>query len=127
MRQLLFDAGALVGLERDDRDAWGLLRRDLLAGMVPVVPGVVLAQVWRGGGRQARLGQALRYVRELPVQPAECRAAGVLCRQTGTADVVDALVVVLADRLHCDIVTSDPGDIGPLVAAAGSRSRVLAL
>lgn len=124
---LLLDAGGLIALERGDRRLWGTLaglRRDRV---LAVAPGVVVAQVWRGGHRQAGLARALRLVDELPVTTAACRSAGELCGQAGTSDVVDALVVVLALQLGCDIVTSDPADIGQLVAAAGSRSRVLAL
>lgn len=127
MTDLLLDAGALVAVERGNREVWSVVRRSTDSGRFPVVPGVVVAQVWRGGARQARLAQALAYVVELPAQPPECRDAGVLCGRTGTSDIVDALVVVLAEQLGRDIVTSDPADIGRLVDAAGSRSRVLAL
>ncbi len=127
MTDLLLDAGALVAVERGNREVWSVVRRSTDSGRFPVVPGVVVAQVWRGGARQARLAQALAYVVELPAQPQECRDAGVLCGRTGTSDIVDALVVVLAEQLGRDIVTSDPADIGRLVDAAGSRSRVLAL
>jgi len=124
---LLLDAGVLVAVERGNRELSSVVRRSTDSGRFPVVPGVVVAQVWRGGARQARLAQALADVVELPVQRPECRDAGVLCGRTGTSDIVDALVVVPAGQLGRDIVTSDPADIGRLVDAAGSRSRVLAL
>lgn len=127
MTDLLLDAGALVAVERGSREVWAAVRRSTETGRFPVVPGVVVAQVWRGGARQARLAQALGYLVELPALPQECRDAGVLCGRAGTSDIVDALVVVLADGLGRDIVTSQPEEIGRLVEAAGSGVRVLAL
>lgn len=124
---LLLDAGGLIALERGDRRLWSTLTGLEREGVLAAAPGVVVAQVWRGGSSQARLSRALRLVDELPLSTSACRSAGELCGRAGTADVVDALVVVLADRLGRDIVTGDPDDIGRLVAAASSRSRVLAL
>ena len=59
MTGLCLDAGALIAVER--RSRWvdptlRLARRD--AAMVHVIP-EVLAQVWRGGPRQARLAAFL--------------------------------------------------------------------
>ncbi len=43
------DAGAFVAVERGDRDVVALIKRERLAGRVPVSHGGVVAQVWRGG------------------------------------------------------------------------------
>src|SRR5207248_1440170 len=57
---LVLDAGALVALERSDRDVIALVKRELLAGRVPATHGGVVGQVWRGGtGRQANLARVL--------------------------------------------------------------------
>ncbi len=39
------------------------------------------------------------------------RSCGELCGATGTSDVIDASVVVLARERHDIIVTSDPDDL----------------
>jgi hypothetical protein len=41
----------------------------------------------------------------------DAKAAGVLCGLSGTADVVDASVVLLARRHKAVVITSDPDDI----------------
>ena len=52
---IVFDAGALVALDRNDRAVWVRLREAAQAGMVVLVPLGAFAQAWRGGSRQARL------------------------------------------------------------------------
>jgi uncharacterized protein YaiI (UPF0178 family) len=54
------------------------------------------------------------------------KRAGELLAVTGTSDVVDALLVGLA-RDRDVILTSDPDDIEPLVAAARIRATVFAI
>lgn len=86
---------------------------------------MVIAQVWRDPtGRQARLARLLASVDVRPVDDELARQAGVLLGRTGTADPIDALVVLAAepgDR----ILTSDPDDIERLAAAARSRAAVI--
>ena len=47
------------------------------------------------------------------------RAAGTLCGQAGTSDVVDASVVVLAHAMVAPVVMGDAGDLNALASAAG--------
>lgn len=56
-----------------------------------------------------------------PVGLDSSKAAGVLCGRSGTADVVDATVVVMAAALRAIIWTSDPRDIGALTGQAGAK------
>src|SRR5262249_40137025 len=49
------------------------------------------------------------------------RAAGTLCGQAGTPDVIDAMVVVLAAQLDAAVVTSDPDDLADLSLALGHK------
>jgi hypothetical protein len=121
---LICDAGAFVALERNDRAMWRRLKAELLAGRPPVSHGGVVAQVWRGGGRQAMLARALAGVEVAAIDEDLGRRAGVLLGRARVRDAIDAAVVALAtddDR----IVTSDPGDIQALVAAAGVHADVV--
>jgi len=108
-RPLILDAGALVAFERADLRLVRLLE---LAGTVHVPAGVV-GQVWRNPARQVRLARLLAteevVVRDLDVDSA--KAAGHLCGATGTADVIDASVVLLAREHRGLVVSSDPDDI----------------
>jgi hypothetical protein len=112
---LVLDAGALIGIDRDDRRVAGLIElgRRSGAGLVTTAP--VVGQVWRGSGRQARLARVLAMIDVRAAHVAEARAAGELLAANGTADVVDALLALLpvpGDQL----LTSDPNDLRLLVA-----------
>ena len=57
MSGLVYDAGALVAADRNNRRMWALHRRALERGIVPQVPATVLIQTWRSS-RQAHLGSS---------------------------------------------------------------------
>jgi hypothetical protein len=46
--ELVYDAGALIGAERNSVDLLALHDAALRAGVLPMVPAAVLGQVWRG-------------------------------------------------------------------------------
>ena len=81
-----------------------------------LVPAGVLAQAWRGGAQQGHLARFLKasVVEVLPLSDARARAAGVLCGLSGTSDIVDASVVILARKHRCAVVTGDPADLRAL-------------
>jgi predicted nucleic acid-binding protein len=108
-RPVVLDTGALIAIERSDRRVIRLLE---LAEEVHV-PAAVVAQAWRNPARQVRL------VRVLAAEPVhvhaldheEAKAVGHLCGASGTSDVVDASVVLLARRVGAVTVSSDPDDL----------------
>jgi hypothetical protein len=77
-----------------------------------------VGQVWRDGRVQARLARLLRSrVAEIvPLDFETARAAGQLCGATGTADVIDAVVVLCAHKRGHGVATSDPRDLSRLDA-----------
>jgi hypothetical protein len=110
------DAGALIALERDDREVFLLLHEVRRAEGEIVVPAGVVAQAWRGGRKQTRIAQLLA-ADEVEIEVLDdfrARAAGQLCGVTGTNDVVDASVVLAARSRSHPILTSDPDDLGRL-------------
>jgi hypothetical protein len=54
-----------------------------------------------------------------PQDESLARAAGKLCAQAGTSDVVDASVVVLAYVMAAPVVTGDAADLRALGDATG--------
>lgn len=126
MSALILDAGALVAVDRDDRSMIARLRASQQHAVELRTSAMVIAQVWRDRhGRQVNLARLLQAVDVRAVSQWDGRDAGVLQAAAGTADAIDATVVLLAapgDR----ILTSDPGDITRLAAAADNRAVVIA-
>jgi hypothetical protein len=118
MSALVLDAGAFVAVERGDRAMVARLRVAQRAGLELRSTGVVVTQVWRDpAGRQANLARLLKSVDVKAVDQRLGREGGILLGRAGTEDAVDASVVaVSATGDH--ILTSDAGDIRPLVAAS---------
>ncbi|MCC6897380.1 MAG: hypothetical protein IT377_00320 [Polyangiaceae bacterium] len=122
---LLLDAGALIAVERDDRDVVALIKSELRAGRTPRTHGGIVGQVWRGGsGRQARLARLLPGVEIVALDAALGRRSGLLLKSSGSTDVIDAALVALAGDGD-DILTSDLGDIQPLAVAAGVHVELI--
>ena len=128
MTTFVLDTGALIALDRGDRQIWTDLFSAHGAAAVQVPTGAI-AQAWRDGSRQARLAQAIKMCDEVPLDGQIAREAGALCGQTGTDDVIDASVAVTAaqgpDPEDVRIVTSDRNDIVPLLAALGAGARIV--
>lgn len=107
---------------------WAMLRVAADDHSVVQVPAGVIAQAWRGGSRQALLSRALRHCDEVPLDGVMARAAGLLCGQTSTADVIDATVALTAGALarssDAIVFTSDPDDIAHLTETLGITIRL---
>jgi hypothetical protein len=122
---LVLDAGALVAIERGDRDLVALLKRERREGRVPFTHGAVVGQVWRGGhGRQARLAALVPALHVHAVDESLGRRAGQLLGLAGLTDVVDAALVMLT-RDGDEIFTSDVGDIRQLAEVAGRHIEIV--
>ncbi len=126
MSALVLDAGALVAIDRDDRAMIARLRVAQQRGVELRTNAMVVAQVWRDRqGRQANLARLLRAVDVRAIDHQDGRQAGALLGQAGTADPIDASVVLLAkpgDR----ILTSDPDDLTRLAVAAANSAVIVA-
>lgn len=112
-RPVVLDAGALIAFEKNDRRIRTLIELALKHGGALHAPAGVVGQVWRDGRRQARLARLLGsgLVEVQALDCAEAQAAGVLCGQSKTRDVIDASVVLAARRHRATVVTSDPEDV----------------
>jgi len=125
MTALVLDAGALIAVDRGDREVVALLAAVRHAGLPLRTNANVVAQVWRDDrGRQVNLGRFLRSVDVRAVDAAIGRAAGVLLSTTGGRDVVDATVALLAEAGD-QVVTSDRSDLAPLVGSLGRGVEII--
>jgi predicted nucleic acid-binding protein len=123
MSGITYDTGALIAAESGDRAIWYFHRQLLARGRRPQVPTVVVAQAWRGGP-QPRLSRLLAGCSVLPFDEPSARRVGTALARSGTADIVDAAVVVAAMARNHAVVTSDPSDLQRI---AGSLRRSLTL
>ncbi len=117
---IVLDAGALIALDRGDKRMIALLHRALAQGRAFRVPAGVVGQAWRDGRVQIILARFLRSeeVEIVPLDGQLARSCGELCGATGSSDIIDASVVILARERRDPIVTSDPNDLRRLDPAA---------
>ena len=121
-RSLVLDAGALREAEADPRgQVWALCREANTAGLQPVIPSIVLAQIWRGGARQAGVARIVKACEVVGVDPSMALRLGTLLGAAGTRDGVEGVVVLLAMERNATVVTSDPGDIGKIADSVQGR------
>ena len=123
MPAIVYDSGALLAAERHNPDFIALHDELTSARIRPLIPVVVLAQVWRGGP-QHQISRVLKGCDIMPDDERVGRAAGVACAASGTADVVDAIVIVTAVRHQAAVVTSDPGDLTRIAHSIGVKIQI---
>jgi predicted nucleic acid-binding protein len=113
MAGVTLDAGGLIAFERGDRRTIALLARAAETAARITVPAAVLAQVVRRPERQVRLVRLARQPTTdvVALDLVDATHIGRLLAASGTADVVDAHVVVCANRAGQQVVTSDPDDL----------------
>lgn len=124
MAGVTYDTGALVAAERNDREMWALHAGFLAEEVVPTVPAPVLAEAWRGGGRQASLSRLLTMCEIEPMSEDQARRVGVLAGKAAHDDIVDVTVVEGAARRRDAIVTANDAHIRTIAEAAGARLHI---
>lgn len=124
MSGITYDTGALVGAEKGDRLVWAIHAELLEDAIIPTIPAPVLAEAWRGGGRQARLSRLLASCAVEALSEEQARAVGVLCGQVSHSDVVDGSVAEGALRRGDAVVTADADEMRKL---GRGRLRIIAI
>ena len=116
MTALVLDSGAMIALERRDTRMLALADELHRARRIGYVPAGVVAQTWRGSARQHAAMRLLRAgaLRVDPLSEDVAYRLGLLLAKSGTSDVIDAHVALLARRLRATVVTSDPDDLTAL-------------
>jgi predicted nucleic acid-binding protein len=107
---VVYDAGALIAAERGDPKLWTYHRARLERGEAPWTTAPVVAQVSRSPN-QARLRLLLGGCHIAAFDPGQAHAVGALLARAGTADVVDAHVVVTAAARAATVLSSDTRDV----------------
>lgn len=123
---VVYDAGVLIGAERNDRRIWADHRARLDRGVLPVTTAPVVAQVSRSP-EQAQLRRFLRGCDVWALGSDVAHEVGSLLAQIALSDVVDAHVIVVASTNNSVVLTSDAADLSRLSAALPMPVRVLSL
>lgn len=121
---LVLDAGALLAIDRRDRQVGAMLRvaqQERIA--VRTCPAAV-AQVWRHGARQVQLAKVLAGVAAPSLDLDTGKRLGALLGAARRSDVVNAHVVSLA-RAGDRVLTSDPDDLRDLLDALSVEADVV--
>lgn len=113
MPGITLDAGGLIAVDRDDRRVVVLLARASETRARVTVPATALAQAIRRPERQVRLARLVRQPTTdvVDLDRVDATNVGRLLAASGTADVVDAHVVICARRSRQRVVTSEPDDL----------------
>ena len=115
MAGLTLDAGALIAYERGDARVREILTTAYARGVVPTIPAIALAEVWRGDPRDARIARLLKACSIESVGERLARAAGELRRTTPGSGTIDACIAVGVLSRGDVIATSDVGDMRSLL------------
>jgi hypothetical protein len=126
VKPVVYDAAVLSAADRNERRVWAEHKVLLEAGLTPLVPAPVLAQSSRSP-KQVQLRRLLQGCNVVPFGEDDGHRAGALLGESGTRDVVDAVVVILAIDRNANIRTSDGSDIRRLLETAHARLDVLEL
>ena len=122
---ILYDSGALIAADRDDRRMWSLHARALQRGVRPIVPAGCIVEAWRGA-RQPNLARLLDGCEVEPLDELRGKRAGTLrATAAGPVSAVDATVVEACIRRGTAVATSDRSDIESLAVAAKRRVSII--
>lgn len=112
---LTLDAGALIAYERGEERVREILTIAYSRGLVPTIPVIALAEVWRGDAKDARVGRLLKVCAIEVVDERLARTAGSLRRAVSGAGTVDACIAAGVRRRGDAIATSDLRDMRALL------------
>jgi predicted nucleic acid-binding protein len=112
---LTLDAGALIAYERDDPRIREILAVAFRRGLVPTVPAIALAEVWRGDANDAPLARLLKACAVEPLDEPRARAAGSLRRRVKGATTIDACIAIGVLTRGDAVATSEPSDMRELL------------
>lgn len=111
---VVLDAGALIAFERGGMQLAALAIHGAELDATVVIPASVLAQVWRGGSRSARLARLIAGCVSDSLDEGRAKEVGERLGARDASDIADAHVVCCAVDHQAAVVTSDPADIEAL-------------
>lgn len=126
MAGLVLDTGALIAIDRGDREVLVRLNEAARGDREPVTSSACVAEAWRDPARQARLARAMKSIVERPLDAESARECGLLLARSDTSQVADAAIALCAGDEDI-VLTSDPDEIEQLLDAIPTAARVRAV
>jgi hypothetical protein len=114
-QRLILDSGAVIAWSHGDVCARALLARALELSVDVRIPVAVLAEVLRGGPRDAPIHRVRNAVDAFRTDETVARLAGALLGRTRGANTVDAVVAAEAAIVGADVLTTDADDLRALL------------
>jgi hypothetical protein len=121
---VVLDSGALIAIDKRDRIVGAMLRGLQREARPVLTSAAAVAEVWRGGRRQVNLVRTLPGVDVAALDEIAAKKVGELLGSSGTSDVVDAHVALLAHP-GGHVLTSDEPDIKALLRARRVKATVV--
>ena len=122
---IVYDSGALIAADRDERRMWALHARALQRGVRPIVPAGCVVEAWHGT-RQANLARFLEGCEVEELDRTRAKGSGVLrAAVANSVSAVDATVVEACLRRGAAVATSDRTDMESLGQAARRRLSII--
>ncbi len=126
----VLDAGALISIDRGNRDLLSTLLAAFESGNEVQVPAGAIGQVWQDPNRHVLLSRVLKRCEEIPLDGLIARSSGYLCGQAGTSDVINASVAVAVAESRSRhnrviLLTSDVRDMGNLLSALHTNAEIV--
>lgn len=115
MAGLTLDAGALIAYERGEPRVREILATAFARAIVPTIPSVAVAEVWRGDAKDARVARLLSACHVETLDELRARDAGALRRAVEGAGTIDACIALGARHRGDAVATSDPDDMRRLL------------
>ncbi|HET9162077.1 MAG TPA: PIN domain-containing protein [Solirubrobacterales bacterium] len=123
-RNLVLDAGALIGFERGSQMMAVLIEQAEERGDAVVIPASALGQVWRGGPKAAKLAKLAEASEIDALDERRAKEIGARLGDRGGNDIVDAHVVCCAVERKAAVATSDVDDL-ELLVVPGETVRLM--
>lgn len=125
-RTLVLDAGALIGVERGSEIVAVMVEQAHERGGNTVIPASVLAQVWRGGPKAARLSRLVAASAVDTLDEDRAKEIGIRLGAQAGKDIADAHVACCAVERRAIVATSDRADIETLIEP-GEQVQLIAV
>lgn len=125
-RTLVLDVGALIGLERGSEMVIAMAEQAHERGGDTVIPASVLAQVWRGGAKAARLARIVAGSDIDSLGEDRAKEIGVRLGAQDGKDIADAHIACCAVESRAIVATSNQADIETLIEP-GEQVRLIAV